>query len=60
MNPAFRQIGNAVPPLVAYAIATTMRKILGCPKLPDFREELLGLSDEKLNRARYGGSFCIS
>ena len=28
MNPAFRQIGNAVPPLVAAAIAGTMRETL--------------------------------
>jgi DNA (cytosine-5)-methyltransferase 1 len=28
MNPAFRQIGNAVPPLVAAAIARTMRETL--------------------------------
>lgn len=29
MNPAFRQIGNAVPPLMAAAIAKIMRKTLG-------------------------------
>lgn len=28
MNPAFRQIGNAVPPLLVQAIAKTIRKIL--------------------------------
>lgn len=29
MNSAFRQIGNAVPPLLAYAIAKHMKEILG-------------------------------
>lgn len=29
MNPAFKQIGNAVPPLMAYAVATRMRQTLG-------------------------------
>ena len=42
MNPAFKQVGNAVPPLVAYAIARTMRSMIGCQILPDIRSELLG------------------
>jgi DNA (cytosine-5)-methyltransferase 1 len=47
MNPAFKQIGNAVPPLVAYAIAMTMRSMIGCQSLPDIRCDLLGL-DKRL------------
>lgn len=43
MNPAFRQIGNAVPPLFSYAIAMGMRESLGAPSVKDMRVELLGL-----------------
>jgi len=43
MNPAFKQIGNAVPPLFAYAIARGMRECLGAPETPDMRVKLLGL-----------------
>ena len=43
MNPAFKQVGNAVPPLVSYAIAMAMRSMIGCRSLPDIRRELLGL-----------------
>lgn len=43
MNPAFKQIGNAVPPLFAYAIARGMRECLGAPDTPDMRVALLGL-----------------
>lgn len=48
MNPAFRQIGNAVPPLFAYAIARGMRDSLGAPARPDMRVELLGLSPSQI------------
>lgn len=44
MNPAFRQIGNAVPPLFSYAIAMAIRESLGAPGVEDMRVELLGLS----------------
>jgi DNA (cytosine-5)-methyltransferase 1 len=43
MNPAFRQIGNAVPPLFAYAIAMGMRSSMRAPLIADMRVELLGL-----------------
>lgn len=40
MNPAFRQIGNAVPPLLAKAVATTLR-----------RQLIEGMASEDLPRA---------
>ena len=43
MNPAFKQIGNAVPPLFAYAIARGIRQSLCAPETPDMRVALLDL-----------------
>jgi len=41
MNPAFRQIGDAVPPLLANALAHMMRRALGIPAtLPPLVEQL--------------------
>lgn len=48
MNPAFKQIGNAVPPLFAYALARAMRESLGAPGRPDMRVELFGLSPSQI------------
>ncbi len=47
MNPAFKQIGNAVPPLVSYAIAMEIRNMIGCQSIPDMRRDLLGLKKQK-------------
>ena len=46
MNSGFRQIGNAVPPLLAYALARHLRGLLGLGQLPDLRKRvgLLGRS----------------
>ncbi len=59
MNPAFKQIGNAVPPLVAYAIAMAMRAMIGCQPIPDMRCELLGLNG-RLATTPGGTKQCVS
>jgi DNA (cytosine-5)-methyltransferase 1 len=41
MNAGFRQIGNAVPPLLAYALARQIRKQLGLHQQPDIRRDLM-------------------
>jgi DNA (cytosine-5)-methyltransferase 1 len=46
MNPALKQIGNAVPALFAYAIAMSVRTSLGAPKVADIRVDLLGLNQK--------------
>jgi len=48
MNPALKQIGNAVPALFAYAIAMSVRSTLGAPSIKDMRLELLGLNTNLL------------
>jgi DNA (cytosine-5)-methyltransferase 1 len=53
MNPALKQIGNAVPALVAYALAMAMRSAIGSQPLPDIRRDLLGL-DPRLIRTSAG------
>lgn len=40
MNPAFRQIGNAVPPLVAYHVARRLSSIIGQKTEPAFSDQL--------------------
>lgn len=48
MNPAFKQIGNAVPPLFAYAIAMGMRESLGAHPIKDMRVQLLGIGASQI------------
>lgn len=60
MNPAFKQIGNAVPPLVAYAIAMAMRSMIGCRPLPDMRSELLGLGKQLVVTTGGPSKACVS
>lgn len=52
MNPAFKQIGNAVPALFAYAIAMAMRSDLSAPEVDDLRVELLGLDRRLVGTTR--------
>ena len=40
MNAAFRQIGNAVPPLMSYAIAMSLRSAIGIQPIRDIRERV--------------------
>jgi DNA (cytosine-5)-methyltransferase 1 len=60
MNPAFKQVGNAVPPLVAYAIAMAMRTIIGCWPLPDIRCDLLGLDKRLVTTTAGRDEKCVS
>ncbi len=60
MNPAFKQIGNAVPPLVAYAIAMAMRSMIGCRSIPDMRSDLLGLDKQLTTTTGGSGKICVS
>jgi DNA (cytosine-5)-methyltransferase 1 len=54
MNPAFKQIGNAVPALFAYAIAMCMRTALGAPTIADMRVSILGLDRQSIDATQGG------
>ncbi|MDW3681605.1 DNA (cytosine-5-)-methyltransferase [Cupriavidus sp. CV2] len=60
MNPAFKQIGNAVPPLVSYAIAMAIRSMIGCRSIPDIRCDLLGLDEQLATTTGRSGKKCVS
>lgn len=48
MNPAFKQIGNAVPPLLAYAVAVTIKKSLGRTVTDDMRVKFLNIPEDAI------------
>jgi DNA (cytosine-5)-methyltransferase 1 len=48
MNPAFKQIGNAVPPLFAYAIARGIRECLGALETQDMRVALFNVKQSQI------------
>lgn len=62
MNAAFKQIGNAVPPLMAYSVAMAMRSMIGCQEISDIRKEILGLKKKTLvtTTGRNGEQLCVS
>lgn len=61
MNAAFKQIGNAVPPLVSYGIAMAIRSMIGCQRLPDMRSSLLRLDKQRLSTTKGRGvEVCVS
>lgn len=51
MNAAFRQIGNAVPPLMSYALAMTIRHSLGLSPVRDVRLGTLIAEEKSRKRA---------
>lgn len=61
MNPAFKQIGNAVPPLVSYAIALEIRAMIGCQAIRDIRCDSLRPGKKKaVHTARSEKKKCAS
>jgi DNA (cytosine-5)-methyltransferase 1 len=53
MNPGFKQIGNAVPPLFAYSLAMSIREALDLPVIPDIRHTVMGVPKRHL-----GSMYC--